>query len=175
MYNNIKKDVIKYGLNKTIEECMLNIDLLLSIYNRRLIGYIKKGNKHLIELTGGLIVAYEFNNKIQEEIAKRLDEFSNSELILLLTNNKVNDSDRLSKMLAPSFQMLTAKQQAEITAASQEKQAAIQATGTVAASASQSSSVKDMSDNASTELLKGMSQLSNLLSAITVSVKEKTN
>ena len=43
---------------------MLNIDLLLSIYNRRLIGYIKKGNKHLIELTGGLIVAYEFNNKI---------------------------------------------------------------------------------------------------------------
>ncbi len=118
---------------------------------------------------------YEFNNKIQEEIAKRLDEFSNSELILLLTNNKVNDSDRLSKMLAPSFQMLTAKQQAEITAASQEKQAAIQATGTVAASASQSSSVKDMSDNASTELLKGMSQLSNLLSAITVSVKEKTN
>lgn len=118
---------------------------------------------------------YEFNNKIQEEIAKRLDEFSNSELILLLTNNKVNDSDRLSKMLAPSFQMLTAKQQAEITAASQEKQAAIQATGTVAASASQSSSVKDMSDSASTELLKGMSQLSNLLSAITVSVKEKTN
>lgn len=64
MYNNIKKDVIKYGLNKTIEECMLNIDLLLSIYNRRLIGYIKKGNKHLIELTGGLIVAYESNNKI---------------------------------------------------------------------------------------------------------------
>ena len=64
MYNNIKKDVIKYGLNKTIEECMINIDLLLSIYNRRLIGYIKKGNKHLIELTGGLIVAYEFNNNI---------------------------------------------------------------------------------------------------------------
>ena len=49
---------------------------------------------------------YEFNDKIQEEIAKRLNEFSNSELILLLTNNKVNDSDRLSKMLAPSFQML---------------------------------------------------------------------
>ena len=64
MYNNLKKDVIKYGLNKTVEECMLNIDLLLSIYNRRLIGYIKKGNQHLIELTGGLIVAYEFNNKI---------------------------------------------------------------------------------------------------------------
>jgi hypothetical protein len=119
---------------------------------------------------------YEFNDKIQEEIAKRLDEFSNSELILLLTNNKVNDSDRLSKMLAPSFQMLTAKQQAEITAASQEKQAAIQATGTVAAASSgQASSVKDMSDSASTELLKGMSQLSHLLSAITVSVKEKTN
>ena len=67
MYNNIKKDVIKYGLNKTIEECMINIDLLLSIYNRRLIGYIKKGNKHLIELTGGLIVAYEFNNKIESD------------------------------------------------------------------------------------------------------------
>ena len=64
MYNNIKKDVIKYGLNKTVKECMLNIDLLLSIYNRRLIGYIKKENKHLIELTGGLIVAYESNNKI---------------------------------------------------------------------------------------------------------------
>ena len=64
MYNNIKKDVIKYGLNKTIEECMINIALLLSIYNRRLIGYIKKGNKHLIELTGGSIVAYEFNNKM---------------------------------------------------------------------------------------------------------------
>lgn len=64
MYNNIKKDVIKYGLNKTIEECMLNIDLLLSIYNRRLIGYIKKGNKHLIELTGGLIVAYESDTRL---------------------------------------------------------------------------------------------------------------
>ena len=119
---------------------------------------------------------YEFNNKIQEKIAERLDDFSNSELILLLTNNKVNDSDRLSKMLAPSFQMLTAKQQAEITAASQEKQAAIQATGTVAAaSGGQSSSLKEMNDNASAELLTGMSQLSNMLRAITVSVKEKTN
>ena len=119
---------------------------------------------------------YEFNNKIQEEIAKRLDEFSNSELILLLTNNKVNDSDRLSKMLAPSFQMLTAKQQAEITAASQEKQAAIQATGTVAAASNgANTTLKSMNENASAELLTGMSQLNNLLNAITVSVKKKTN
>lgn len=116
---------------------------------------------------------YEFNQKIQEAVAERLanNEFSNAELIALLTNNKVNDSDRLSKLLAPTFQMLTAKQNAEIQAASQERQAAVQA-GAVLPSASNSSSMKDLNNAASAEILQGMAQLQNLLSGLMVTPVE---
>ena len=60
---------------------------------------------------------FEFNEAIQAEIMARLPEMKNTELIALLTNNKVNDNDRVSKILAPTFQLMTAKQNAEIQAA----------------------------------------------------------
>src|SRR5574344_110682 len=64
---------------------------------------------------------FEFNQSIQDEILSRLPEFKNAELIALLTNNKVNDNDRINKILAPTFQLMTAKQQAEIAALSAQK------------------------------------------------------
>lgn len=116
---------------------------------------------------------YEFNQKIQNEVANRLDQFSNTELIALLTNNKVNDSDRLSKLLAPSFNMLTARLNAEISAASQERQAAVQAG--IAPQASAASNMKDLNSQASKEVLQGFAQLQNIINAMVVTPVEVKN
>jgi hypothetical protein len=107
---------------------------------------------------------YEFNQKLQAELAARLPSMTNSELITLHSNSNVNNNDRVSKMLGPSFSMITTKQQAEIAAAkSQESQVVIN-TGMQTMAA--------LNNDASKDVLQGMAALSNLLQAV-VANKEK--
>ena len=99
---------------------------------------------------------FKFNCKIQEEIENRLPTFNNAELITLLTNNKTSDNDRTSKILGPSFQLMTAKQQAEIAAIQDNK-------NNETTVINNNSTIKDLNATASKDVLKGMQQLYNMI------------
>ena len=57
----------------------------------------------------------EFHNKIEKEIVSRLPQLKNSELIALATANRTNQNDLFSKLVAPTLQLATARQQNEMT------------------------------------------------------------
>lgn len=100
---------------------------------------------------------FEFNEQIQKEILTRLPQLKNTELIALLTNNKVNDNDKLSKLLAPTFQLMTAKQNAEIQAAADAMK------NNPAQNAGTSTNMRSVNESTSKDVLQGMSQLKNIL------------
>jgi hypothetical protein len=56
----------------------------------------------------------EFHNKIEQEIVTRLPQLKNSELIALATSNRTNQNDLFSKLVAPTLQLATARQQNEM-------------------------------------------------------------
>lgn len=53
-----------------------------------------------------------FNESIKEELIKRLHTLSDNQLIALFSNTAVNNNDRISKLIAPTFGLMTAEQQA---------------------------------------------------------------
>lgn len=107
-----------------------------------------------------------FQSEIENEIRRRLplDEkeggFTANQMIALLTNNTVNLNDRISKVLAPTFQLMTAKQQAEI-AKSAEMKSAITINNGVG-----SEEMKKLNAASSQEVLQGLTNLNNLLNAL---------
>jgi hypothetical protein len=56
----------------------------------------------------------EFHNQIEKEIVNRLPQLKNSELIALATSNRTNQNDLFSKLVAPTLQLATARQQNEM-------------------------------------------------------------
>lgn len=60
---------------------------------------------------------FAFQEKIKDELTKRLASMTDNQLINLLSNNFVNLNDRVSKVISPTFGMMQTKQQAEIAAA----------------------------------------------------------
>jgi C4-dicarboxylate-specific signal transduction histidine kinase len=56
----------------------------------------------------------EFHNEIEKEIVSRLPQLKNSELIALATANRTNQNDLFSKLVAPTLQLATARQQNEM-------------------------------------------------------------
>jgi hypothetical protein len=56
----------------------------------------------------------EFHEKIELEIVNRLPQLKNSELIALATSNRTNQNDLFSKLVAPTLQLATARQQNEM-------------------------------------------------------------
>lgn len=84
--------------------------------------------KHTFEIVKD---EYEFQKSIESEIQARLQldpkdgGFTSKELIALHTNNSVNLNDRISKILGPTFTLMTEEVRAEINArTSLEKQQA---------------------------------------------------
>lgn len=53
-----------------------------------------------------------FNESLKSEILKRLPKMSDNQIIALFSNNAVNTNDRISKIIAPTFGLMTAEQQA---------------------------------------------------------------
>lgn len=100
---------------------------------------------------------FKFNCKIQDEIESRLHSFNNAELITLLTNNKTSDNDRTSKILGPSFQLMTAKQQAEIAAITQASK------NNETTMNNSTAAAKELNASVSKDVLKGMQQLYNMI------------
>ena len=81
--------------------------------------------KHTFEIINK---EYQFQETIEAEIEARLQldakdgGFTAKELIALHTNNSVNLNDRVSKVLGPTFTLMTEEVKAEIAARTAEKQ-----------------------------------------------------
>lgn len=120
---------------------------------------------------------YDFQKDIEKEIRARLQlsekngGFSSKELIALHTNNFVNLNDRVSKVLGPTFQLMTSEINADIAARAQmEKQQQAQVNISIGQNAE---SAKNLNENCGSKdeaqaILQGMFQLQNLLQGLGV-------
>jgi len=114
---------------------------------------------------------FSFSKKVQDHILTRLDNFSENQLIALVSNAGVNSADKISKTMNPWVQLATARQQAQIAAESAERTAQIQ-TGNSPTLIS-GNSLKDANQSATKEVLQGMDALSKLISFATSSAKKQ--
>lgn len=109
----------------------------------------------------------KFQSEIESEIRRRLTleekegGFTANQMIALLTNNTVNLNDRISKVLAPTFQLMTAKQQAEIAKSNELKNASVTINNGVG-----SEEMRRLNAQSSQEILQGLTNLNNLLNAL---------
>lgn len=62
---------------------------------------------------------FAFQERLKDELLKRVGSLTDAQLINLFSNNFVNLNDRVSKVIAPTFGMMQTKQQAEIASAKQ--------------------------------------------------------
>ena len=108
---------------------------------------------------------FAFNDAIQKELWSRLSDMKTAELITLLTNNKVNDSDRLAKLIAPFTNIIANKQEQEIAAMNAQTAAtnAAAATGMAPANFGNMRSVNESTDKL---VQQGMTQLNNLMTMV---------
>jgi hypothetical protein len=95
--------------------------------------------------------------EIKREIVSRLPSMKDSEVIALATNEGTLFNDRQSKILAPTMQLLTAAQQAEMAKANKETQQQAQ-------SISQTN-IREINQVAPQEVLTGLAALMNLANA----------
>lgn len=61
---NFKKELIKVVKGYTIEGALLNIDLLLEVYNKKLISFYTNKDRLVINLNDGVIIGYKEGNTI---------------------------------------------------------------------------------------------------------------
>lgn len=121
---------------------------------------------------------YDFQKKIEQEISARLmlDEkqggFSSKELIALHTNNFVNLNDRVSKVLGPTFQLMTSEINADIAARTAlEKQQNAQVNIAIGADENRAKILNETCGDSKEEsqaILQGIFQLQNLLQGMNI-------
>jgi hypothetical protein len=101
---------------------------------------------------------FEFGQVIEESLITDLqdDKLNPNQKIALYSSYAVNNNDKISKLLAPIMQLMTARQQAELAAAAQVASTQVAAT-TVS---------NDLNKTAPRDVLQGMAQLQNLLSKL---------
>lgn len=122
---------------------------------------------------------YDFQRCIEEDIKKRLQldpkegGFTAKEVIALLTNNSVNLNDRISKVLGPTFQLMTEEVKAEINARNnleREKQAQVN----IAIGGNAPEDIKRLNETVGSNkdeaqaIMQGMFQMMNLMSQMGV-------
>lgn len=104
----------------------------------------------------------EFNEKLKEELLSRLDSMSENQLLALFSSTNLNLNDKISKLIAPTFQLMTAKQNAEI-AERNRQEAAQQAAVNVNIGNSQG--MRSVNEIAPQEALQGLNTIFNLINA----------
>lgn len=104
----------------------------------------------------------EFNEKLKEELLSRLDSMSENQLLALFSSTNLNLNDKISKLIAPTFQLMTAKQNAEI-AERNRQEAAQQAAVNVNIGSSQG--MRSVNEIAPQEALQGLNTIFNLINA----------
>lgn len=106
-----------------------------------------------------------FNDALQQELLKRLPDMKNAELITLITNNKVNDTDRASKLMAPFTTIIANRQEQEIAAmnaqAAANNAAAKAGTGPV-----DFGNIRSVNESTDKMVQQGMTQLNNLMTMV---------
>ena len=103
---------------------------------------------------------FDFNTALKNEILKRLPNLSDNMVATMFSNTNVNLNDKISKVLGPTFQLMTSKQQAEMAKAQAEQklnQAPTLVTGC---------DMRQVNAGVSTEVLQGVTSLNNLISQI---------
>lgn len=109
---------------------------------------------------------FDFDTALQNEILSRLPSMNNSELLALFSTHNVNLNDKMSKVLAPTFGVITSRQQAEI------------ATSKMATASGQdgkinvTQNIQNVNKEVDPEVLQGLTQLGNLLNALNINNKE---
>lgn len=104
----------------------------------------------------------EFNERLKEELLSRLDSMSENQLLALFSSTNLNLNDKISKLIAPTFQLMTAKQNAEI-AERNRQEAAQQAAVNVNIGSSQG--MRSVNEIAPQEALQGLNTIFNLINA----------
>lgn len=98
------------------------------------------------------------NDSLQEELVSRLSQMSIPELITLHQNTVSLQNDKISKILSPTFGIISAKQQAKIAAANKQQ-------STVNIMNNLSSIGKNFAMSAPAEAVQGITILNRLLSS----------
>lgn len=115
----------------------------------------------------------DFSELIMEKISSRLDTMSTEQLLGLFGTDRVTSTDSMSKLINPTTQMLTTKQQAEIAAENRRVAAAEKASqngnvqiaiGMPGANPVQAAQVAN--EKAPREALQGLDMISHLLQAM---------
>jgi hypothetical protein len=102
------------------------------------------------------------NKVLGEKILNK--EFNENQLIALFNGFQVNMNDKISKLVAPTLQLMTTRQQAEISAQAQVQAAEKQG--------SNITSLTSINQSAPKEVLLGVKQLTDVLTLITQKNKE---
>lgn len=123
---------------------------------------------------------FDFQKSIEAEILNRLSledkdgGFSAGQLLMLHNNTSVSLNDRIAKSLGPTFQLMTAKQQAEIAAKAATERAAVQIQMNAGTSDVGMRSLNE-SRGVDQEILQGMRGIQDLLQAFaSVSKQQKS-
>lgn len=97
-----------------------------------------------------------FHKALQGEVLKRLPDLKNNELISMMTSNRTNFNDLISKVMNPTLQLATARQQAEM--ALHQKENSPQYT---------QNNIKELNTGgATTSIMQGMQTLQIILDAV---------
>jgi len=99
----------------------------------------------------------DYQKDIKNEIRRRLPDFKNTEIIALSTSAATNKNDLISKLVAPTMQLLTAAQQNEL--AQKQREATPQFT---------QNNIKEINANSSAATLAGLTAFMNLLEKLKV-------
>jgi hypothetical protein len=102
---------------------------------------------------------YIFAQQIQNEVLTRLPKFTENQLIALFSNSQVNLNDRISKVMAPTFGLITSKQQAEIAAKNSISLTAGDANGG-------NIGIRQLNASVVQDVLVGLQSFSNMLSSL---------
>jgi hypothetical protein len=97
----------------------------------------------------------DYQKSIKAEVIKRLPDLKPSELIALATSATTNKNDAISKVIAPTMQLLTAAQQNEMAS----KQKDIQAHSI------NQTNIREINNTAPSDVLNGLQALFNLANA----------
>jgi hypothetical protein len=99
---------------------------------------------------------FEFSRAVRGKILEKLDNFNETQLLALDSNQMVNLNDRISKLLAPTFNLLSAKQQAEIARLNAQKN---NTNNTIL----MDNDIKQLNTTASKDILQGLAILNSML------------
>jgi hypothetical protein len=105
---------------------------------------------------------FELGKVLNKALTDKIESgsFSENQLIALFNGYQININDKISKMVAPTLQLMTSRQQAEISAQAQVSAAEKQGGGNI-------TSLTSINQAAPNEVLVGVKQLTDLLTAIT--------